>query len=286
MSFYDIATDMLIQPLYETTTMDAITFLPAHMGTVQARIKQMAKEYEHLGIEVLEREKYKDVRFGDQFRVRVFNEHWDDFSHMFGNQQVKTGQLDIRSFLNEAMEDEVKELRRRLKASLVNYFSSQTFRDIDEDIQRWNAVFGTDKTMEKDVVVSPHRKERDVQALYGRLLRAYGDDRGYLERLIQDLQEQNPVNAYDGFKAYPDVYGARVQSKVEGHTFIFEAVAHLDEELSESIYIDAPEVLDEISDMRGIKVVGNVVYPVGQRFQRTFFSSLRDAVDDTIEGEM
>ncbi|MHA1410819.1 MAG: hypothetical protein ACTSQY_11020, partial [Candidatus Odinarchaeia archaeon] len=60
MTFYRLATELEqieVQrriKLFETTTMDAISFIPAHLGVVKARLKKLSKEKKKWGIEVLE----------------------------------------------------------------------------------------------------------------------------------------------------------------------------------------------------------------------------------------
>jgi len=189
------------------------------------------------------------------------------------------------------MEDELKYLRTSLKPALVEMFNEQRFNSLDKTIKVWQGHFGINRiiTNRNTVIVTSDRKGKDIQRLYGKLLRSYGEDKGGLEMLLNDIKSSRPLGAYDVFKRYNYLYGTRVVSEFLGVRLIFEAVIDMAFITSESIYIDDEEVLDEVEDnIITVKRVGNVLYPTDERFSTTFFGSLADIiieVDEKLEKE-
>lgn len=273
--------------LFEATTMDAITFIPAHLGAVKAKVKDLARKKWKWGLEILEDDSgNKDVRIENELRIIVPKEHWDSFQEMFIGELDNDSYLNLKSFLNEALEDDLKALRGDLKPALFEMFSKQLFASLDRFIHVWIGRFGVDKylTNTDTVLVTYENKRKDIQKLHGNLLRVYGSDKGGLEMLLNDIQSKRPLGAYDVFKRRDFLYGTRILSKLHEVTLIFEAMVDMSFIVSYSVYVDSDEVLDNIeADITTIKRVEDVLYPKGERFSTTFFSSLRDAVEDVVE---
>lgn len=273
--------------LFEATTMNAISFLPAHLGAVRAKFKDLARKKWKWGLEILEDDNGdKDVRIENELRIIVPKEHWKSFQEMFIGELDNNSYLNLKSLLNEALEDDLKELREELKPTLYEMFGEQLFASLDKIIRVWIGRFGVNKylTDKSKVIVTYENEGKDIQKLYGKLLRAYGDDKGGLEMLLNDIQSKRPLGAFDVFKRYDFLYGVRISSVLHEVTLIFETMVDMSFMISQSIYVDSDDVLDEIeADITTVKRVENVLYPEGEKFSTGFFGSLKDAVEDVVE---
>jgi len=273
--------------LLEATTMDAVTFLPTNLGAVRAAVKNLAKKKWKWGLSILEDDNgNKDVRIENVLRIIVPKEHWDEFQGMFTESLNDDMELNLQELLNEALEDELSDLRKGLKPSLVKMYNEQNFELTDKTIKVWNSVFGIDQiiTDRNKVAVTSGHKGKDIQKLYGKLLRAYGEDKGGLEMLLADIENDRPLGAYSEVKKFDYLYGDRVVSVLHDITLIFEAVVDTAHMTSESIYVSDNDVLDELEDqLTSVKRVGNVLYPESERFDVGFFSALRNILEDTTE---
>lgn len=273
--------------LLEATTMDAVTFLPTNLGAVRAAVKNLSKKKWKWGLTILEDDNgNKDVRIENELRIIVPKEHWEAFQEMFQGELNDDAELNLKELLIEAIEDELSELRKELKPALVKMYNEQSIELLDKTIKVWKSVFGVDQiiTDSNKVAVTSGRKGRDIQKLYGKLIRAYGEDKGGLEMLLADLTGDRPLSAFTIFKKFDYLYGDRVVSTLQDITLILEAVVDTTHMTSESIYISDEDVLDEIEDqLTSVKRVGNVIYPVGERFDVGFFNSLRGILEETAE---
>lgn len=273
--------------LLEATTMDAVTFLPTNIGAVRAAVKNLAKKKWKWGLTILEDDNgNKDVRIEDALRIIVPKEHWGAFQEMFNGELNDDSELNLKELLIEALEDELLDLRKKLKPALVEMYNDRYFESSDKTIKVWASVFGINRviTDSNKVAVTSGHKGRDIQKLYGRLLRAYGEDKGGLEMLLEDIGSGRPLGAYTVLKKYDYLYGDRVVSIFQDVTLIFEAVIDTTRMTSESIYVSDADVLDELEDqLTSVKLVGNVIYPSGERFDVGFFSTFRSILEDTLE---
>jgi hypothetical protein len=286
------------QRLVEATTVDAIDFIPVHLGMVRTKIKDLAREKAEWGIEVLEGDESNVLQIEDRLRINVPKKHWNDFLTIFDGTLKDADYLNLSTVLKESkeskvdisevIEDEMKDLRKRLKPALTEMFNEEQFRAVDKAANIWKSWFKVDghKTRSnKGPVVSCERKGKDIQKLYGKLLREYGEDKGNLEMLLEDIDNNRPLNAYDVFKDRDFLYGTRILSRQDRISLIFEAVIDVSFDSSQSIYIEDEEILANVQEqVRTVKRVGNVIYPVGGQFSPSFFRVLKDIVEDVAGG--
>jgi len=295
MSFYGLTTKLEElnkekERIVETTTIASISYLPVHLGIVKAKILSLAEEKPEWGIKVLEGENSKILEIENRLKIDVPLEHWDNFLTIFKDSKLDSDYLNLRTILNEhlkeVIEDDMKELRKKLKPALFEMFNDKQFKLLDNTINAWKTWFkiSSYKTREnKGPVISQERKKKDIQSLYGKLLREYGDDKGNLEMLSIDIVENHILSAFDIFKDYDFLYGTRILSHQDRVPLIFEAMIDTALNVSQSIYVGNEEVLDKIEEREKlVKRVGNVLYPVGESFSFKFFRVFKDAVEDAV----
>ena len=285
MNYYEIVDHIQkTKPVSETTTMDAVAFLPSHLGVVKADASFLAKKKLDWHIEILEQEDSREVWFEKDYHITVPNEHWDVFCSIFDSVPTNNTHLNLKSLLNETLEDEMKDLRRELKVSLARLFDSQDFKQMDKSVNSWKWRFPTVayETKEKaSVAVTHESKKSDIQNLYQRLLESYGEDRGGLEMLTTTLKDNMPLNTFDILKGYDHIFGTRIHSKYEGIDMFFESLLGMDYQLTQSIYTDSDELLGKVEEESDeVKVVKHVIYPKGGVFTFRFMRLLSDIIED------
>ena len=269
--------------IVEDTTMANVTFLPSGLGAVKAAIKNLAKVKKDWNIEILETEKGKKVMFEDQLSIFVPEQWWDDFSMMF-DEQLEHGKVGLYKYLNEAMEDEAEELREEIRPALTKMFEEKQFRAVDKAAEQWHARFGAVQYRpSKNVLVKAETKRQDIQRLVGAIHKAYGEDRGNLQILLEAISNSTTLNSFNIFKEKNFLYGTRILSRHDSSDLMFEATIGMDYIMNQSIIVGNEEVLDELAKFRNIKIVKNVIYPVNKVFDAQILYDLDDALEDVID---
>ncbi len=270
--------------LIEATTMDAITFIPAHLGAIRTKVKDLSRQKWKWGLEILEDDNgNKDIRIEDALRIIVPKEHWEAFQEMFSGKLDDDSYLNLKDLLNEAMEDDLEKLRDDLKPVITEMLNEQRFSSLDKTIKVWASRFGVSEfvTNEDKVAIRFENKEKDSQKLSSGLLYVYGEDKGNMEMLIDDIDSGRPLSAHEVFKGYDNIYGTRIKSKFHDIPLIFEAAVDTSFMVSESIYVDSEHVLDEVEKrVSSVKRVGRVLYPSDEKFNTDFFGTLYEVIED------
>jgi len=149
----------------------------------------------------------------------------------------------------------------------------------------WLSLFPQSKYLpiSSPVAVNLGSYDRSIRELIDRIKNIYSDDVGNLEMLMANIRQDMPLNAYEPFAEFDYVIGVRVQSQYNGIVMIMELTVNLAMVPTQSIYIESSEVLDEIESYRTIKVLNDMVFPIGQMFQPSIFHNIKDIIDDLNE---
>jgi len=271
-------------PIFETTTSDDVSFLPAHLGMVKAKVADLAKKKKDWKIEILEQDDEREVQFENDLRVLVPNEHWESFCSIFDNTISNNTYLNLGFLLNETMEEEMNDLREELRVALANMYDQAEFRKLNLSSGTWKWRFGVVSFHSKKnlkVAVTQERRSKDIQELYSRLLEVYGNDRGNLEMIIEAIKDKSPLNTYRVFKNYDYLYGTRIHSRYQKVDLYFEALVDTNYHLTETIFCNNSDLLNAIEEESNeIKRVRSVIYPKGGKFTSRFFRVLADTIED------
>lgn len=290
MNLYNLATELQnVSPeLTEATTMSNIAYLPSGFSNISTMLKVLAKKKRNWDIEILEQDGTKHITFGDELKISVPLEHWNDFTTRFNfdlGEDAK--QLSLEPLLKEAMEDEIDKLSRELKPALVKLFDGPEFISVDRTVRVWEARFGVNRYLDLgDILILQNHKKIGIEKLFGNLLSIYDDDKGGLEMLIDACREKRPLNAFAVFKKYDWLYGIGISSTYHGVGLIFEVLVNPAYQVTQTIAVlKNPEVTDEIEGYTSVKVVRNVIFPRGKdgTFDTGFFKTLQDVIDDVVE---
>jgi hypothetical protein len=270
------------------TTMNNIAYLPSTLGAVTTAMHGLAKMQQDYDVSFSVDDKNKNVKFGNQLSISVPHQYWPEFSRRFGIE--KEGKVSLKHLVKEAMEEDLTIYRKQLKTLIVQFFDNKQFNDIDKQVNLWRSVFGISKVYDVDVMVDAMSKEKSIQFLVTKLLAQYGNDRGSLELLTVALKEKQPLHSFKVFKEFDFLYGSKVLSTFRRVNLVYEALldSSYQDHLAIQVDPDYPEVLDKLKENPTIKVVKNVIYPLG-KFKTSLFDEIKDAIieveDDQIKAK-
>jgi len=279
MSIADI-TNSIQETLDEMTGMANIAYLPSGFTTVKTALKTLATQKKDWNIEILEDGSEFTVDFEKQLMITIPKEHWDNFNTDFGS-SLESGICYLGSYLNEAMDDKINKLIVEFKSELNKMLTKDPFKTVRQQVVKWIATFPKHGfgTIE-NCLVSYNTANKNIQSLTENILRAYGDDAGYMEMLITSIKEKRPLNAFDIFKDSDYIYCGTVKSVFENVHMTYETHVNLAFKVDASIYIDNMDVVDEVVGSKPVKAVRNVIYPMGSKFEKRFFKEIKDTIED------
>ena len=292
MSYYDLTDKTQAaeaehrRQVYEATTMDAISFIPSHLGVVKAKLMKLARKKNKWGLEILEVADAREVRVEKELRITVPNEHWAEFQRIYMNEGGMSLDLDLTSLMDEAQNHELVELHRELKSSLFQTFNSPKFASVEQRHTIWYGRFGVDEYKSDNIAVRCEQETLDIEKRYGELITAYGDDRGTMEMMIENLLSGRAI-AGEVFGDYDFIYGTVMVSNYtdiperEKIHLVFESTLDPGFIHAESVYVGSGFILDELDKrVDNTKRVENVVYPANEVFDASFFGTLQRVVHD------
>ena len=193
---------------------------------------------------------------------------------------LKNPTVDLQRYLQEAMDDTIEAERQEIHPALVNLYAEEPFLQIDRIAKIWAARFSAIDYGEVSSPVTTEDKQRDIQDLVGDLYEAYGNDLGGLQMLQDTIAEHGALNAFLVFRDYDFIYGVRINSKHENANIIFEATVDPGYLPTQSIMIEGADgVLKNLEKDDRVKVVKNIVYPVGESFDVSFLQELHTQLE-------
>ncbi len=277
----EILNNLLEKRQNEETTASDITYLPSTLGAVQGAITSLAKKKKEWDIEILEDEASDSriVVIEDALRIKVPVMWWAEFSDLFGG-NLYCGKLRLGNYLMEAMEDKHAKIVDQIKPALTLLYESKVFDKLDKAVLLWNSWFKPSKLLRPDVPVAVESKYKDIQRVSSKLKRLYRGDLGNLELLVEACREQQPLNSFEVFKEHDYIYGSRAVSVYEGTPMTFEATLDTSYLMAQSIAVENEDVALEFDDMSGVKVVRNVLFPLGGSFTNEVFRRLKEELEN------
>jgi len=204
-----------------------------------------------------------------------------------GFRRKKKAQQVIKSKLpeetNEARSEDVHGLYDRLAHVLtVDLRENRSVKRTLVLMNYWLTVFKNSKflPMSGQVAVQLNTYDRSIRDLADRIQNIHTDDIGTIEMMIKNIQDDRPLNAYEPFAEYDFLVGCRIQSEYNGVIMILEVTVNLGMIATQSIYIESQDVLDDLESYRTVKVVKDMVFPVGEMFRPSIFNNIKDIIDD------
>lgn len=282
-----------LENVNEQTAMADISFLPVHLGSTIKAISGLAKKKKKWQIEILEDEDGKVVVFEDALCIRVPHMHWKSFVTIFDKEITSGDELNLNTILKEEKKilqeqfaKDIEDLKGELADAIDGLVTEPPIRKIAEHHSIWKTLFGIKTWKTPDtVLIKSETRTKDLKNLTERLWDAYGDDKGYLELLIDAIKNKQALGSYEVFKEYTFLYGMRLQSEYNTVNLVFEASCDLSFVEAETIYVDDEEAIDEMEGVGGVKIVKHLIFPVGPMFRPGIFTTLKKTIKDKEEKE-
>lgn len=280
----------IIKRLLETTTMSNISYLPGGFNNVKSIFKSLAKEKPDWKIELLEQDDERIMTIEDRVRITVNNKDWDEFNS-FIKLKDSTLYLGDDTLIKES-ENPLGELRNQLKAELISYFNRPEFKAVDTQYENVSSLFGITKYIDSSIAVKAFHKKLDIFKVYGELLRKSAENRGQLEMLITNLQKQEPISNFNIVtsknavvplsKAYTHLYGFRCLSTLYKIELVTEVTLDYSLFSNQSILIfgdmKAASFIED--NVKGVKVIKNIIYPATGKFTLNLLAAIKNAIKD------
>lgn len=267
----------------EATTMDNISYLPGGGTTIKAAIHNLTKVKNEWNVEILEEPKKNNVSFEKQLNISVLKPHWNEFTGIFGG-KLQSGMISLDSFIKEAVDNQTDAVRTQSKVKLYKMINKGVFKQNENVVIDWTRVFGIRSCVTPKVAISVLNRKKDIQDLTKRFFNRLKDDKGSLEMFLDVVENEDSLQQFPLFDSYEYLCGQRIVSKYEGVELIFSGYIDFMYHLNQSIYISNIDVIDELlSDHKGLKSEGNVVYPSSGMFDMKIFRKIKEYIDDLTE---
>ena len=259
----------------------SVAYLPGGYATAKNMIRSLAPVKKKWKITVLENEDDYNVMFEDALNIVVPKLVYDEFNDKVIAVKGKKG-IDLAEMISEARSEDIHKLYARLAHVLkVDMRENRQVKRTLVLMNYWLSVFKSSQflPMSGQVAIQLNTYETSVRGLARRIQNIHTDDIGTLEMMIKTIQDDRPLNAFEPFQEYDYLIGCRIQSTYEGIVLVAEFTVNMGMVATNSIYIESQAVLDELEAYRTVKVVKDMVFPVGEMFKPALFNNIRDAID-------
>jgi hypothetical protein len=266
----------------ETTTSSDISYLPGGFTTMAGYMQTLSRMKPRWNVKVLEETDNYRVMFEEHMNVIVPKTSWDEFTDKVLKLKSPAKAdltVDLGSYLKEAKAQDLGKTVKELDHALMKVVAEPPILESDINMARWSEIFGVEKYITADVLLRYEQLENDIQKLTLKLKEEYAVAVGHLQMIVDALEDKTPLSSYDVFSSYDYLTGSIARSNFGGVILVFQTFVDLNFDRSEKIQIlNAPEVMDELSTLKNVKVVKNEVYPIGEGFQTSLFSKLEDII--------
>ena len=251
---YDLASHL--EQINETTTMDAISFIPSQMGVVQSALSKLAQEKLDWDIEILEGEEGHDVNIGGRLRVSVPIKDWEEFTSLFGRDIRQDKSINLKGGYNEAITMGPPKFRNALRRAFHGVFKQRKVQAFEGIMARWLSEFPQSLYLTgKTPAICLETRKKDITNLIHAVVKQHEsvqDREAFLLKLKETKElEQDPV-----FKSHPWFAGTRISSVYGGVSMVFEGSLGYDGNVAISVLIHDPEVVEAVAHkgLHGVRI--------------------------------
>lgn len=186
--------------------------------------------------------------------------------------KVKTSEASEKEF-------EKGEFDNKISRAVYDMFSLQVVRGINDDLTEWKYLMGGEGIPARtEVLIDFETRDKDADATISKIMDEYSNDIGNIEMVLDAMKKHKPLRAFEPFVKYDYLVGSRIRSYVKGTEIVLEGFVDMLFQASEKITTDDKDLIDKLPEYKTIKVVGKTIYPVGNRFVRGFFKTLKDLI--------
>jgi len=278
--------------LKELTTQADITYLPSGFVSIKKMMQTLARLKKDWGIKILENEKQYLVEFEDSLRISIDKEHWPHFlTTVLSSNRIAVSPdcnvADLSGYLKEAQVNVLEVALQEITLRIKKMFQTSPLSDALVITNSWSSLFGVVEFSDYSAAI--FRVDRvgrgqlplgkQIEKIMDEISKSYGDDLGSLQMMASALREKTPMNTFAVFDEYDYLYGAKLVSRYRGVLLVFEVNVSMGWSTSQSIYVTDPYLLNKLGEYRDVKVIKNVVFPLGKVFSYKFLQSLRTELD-------
>lgn len=273
----------------ETTTSDAIAYIPGGLGVMKAAtskiLKQKARKKKKWGVTVVEDAMTEcvELRFDDHSGIGIRRDAWEEFRQAMNLPDLteETVELDLSSYLMEAEREDLAQREKELKNAFYELLVRKPQDTIDYHVAEWLERFGvTEYLANENTLIQYQTLEQDIDKAVGMAIKAYQDDLGTLEQITQALKEGRPITTFEPFQNYQYLIGSKVTSTYKGVVMTLTAYVDMSAVPYEQIKIESDQVADDIDSVSFVKVTDNIVYPKGKTFDEKIFRILQSTIEE------
>ena len=273
------------QRVDEETTSANIAYLPGGFVPVHKAFTAMAKVKKTWGINVLDKESDYHLHVEDKLKITVPKKHLHTFKQESGINDFGAKEIDLSKYtvesVHEAQNDQAynTELINQIEDALYESLAKSPIIVMEEDLDAWSVKFPGRYLPVRKAFMNSNSMHDDIQDGMHMIDLKVSEDRGELELILDSLKKQQNMSRYDVFNSYQYVWAGVVESFYRGTKLIFECLADQSFGMTERIYVNNRDVLDELKGTTLVKIGKGVIYPSGGRFQQNFFITLKNAID-------
>jgi hypothetical protein len=260
----------------------SVAYLPGGFSNMKNMLRSLSPVKKQWKIEVLEKDEHYHVMFEDALNIIVPKTAYDEFNTKVLQVSGKKD-IDLTEMINEARSEDIHRLYDRLTHVLtIDLRDNRQVRRTLVLMNYWLTVFNNSKflPMSGQVAIQLNTYDKSIRDLVDRIKDIHTDDIGNIEMLIDTIRDDRPLNAFEPFAEYEYLVGCRIQSDYNGIILILELSVNMAIVPTQTIYIESQEVLDELESYRTIKVLKDMVFPIGEMFKPAIFHNIRDIIDD------
>lgn len=178
------------------------------------------------------------------------------------------------STLKEQMDARVQQLQNVI-ADVLDPKAKQLHSNIEAFVR----VFGAQRNETPKVMVSYNDPDADIRKMLPASV-------GELELIYAAIKKRKPLSNYAPFEDYEKIFGARLLSRVDGTTVLYEGFLDHNLVITEQIYIDDVDAAEKVGDtIKSVKVADRHIYPIGGMFNPEVFSQIKDIIQSDEEEE-
>lgn len=196
----------------------------------------------------------------------------------------RSGFLSKLAAVRESEEDKIHDTKKKLKDALFDIISDEPVSSLKLNYDFFRHQFGGRSVRVEGHLMDFSHLVVSARDLFEEILFQHKNDISSLEKVTEAVKNKKNLAMHKPFTNKVVIIGGRLIGTANGITLSFLSECYPSFEFTEKITFDsntfAPEILDDISTIKSVKVVKNEVFPVGGKFRPAVLSRIYDFIKD------
>lgn len=248
--------DNILQSINEITTTANISYLPSGFTTIKPMLQTLAKKKREWNIQVLENGEDYDLAIEDQINIKIPKKYLYKFKEDSGFDVLATKSLNFDKYLGEAVEDEIKSKVEQVRGALYELLISVPISTADQSLEYFINIFNgqvTSSISDKSSILNYATLEDDIDALVNKIVSKYKNDVANLDMLYTALKSKSPLNAFEVFNKYDNLFSGVVVAKYKNTQLVYMISVNTQFQTTSMIQIDNEIAIDRLDDEQDFK---------------------------------